>query len=138
MQPVIAHPESPLKAWCSAWLAEVELFREVRRIEKNEESAENKVRNIIDLLDTMDPDFIPADRPIDERLHRYLEHISLDRDNEDSEEDLSWATVICDKCGHEMISPRYQVLRCWKCGNATHKLSRFWDNLLKALRFKGP
>ena len=94
MQPVIAHPESPLKAWCSAWLAEVELFREVRRIEKNEESAENKVRNIIDLLDTMDPDFIPTDRPIDERLHRYLEHISLDRDNADSEEGRDMVTLI--------------------------------------------
>ena len=94
MQPVIAHPDSPLKAWCSAWLAEVELFREVRRIEKNEESAENKVRNIIDLLDTMDPDFIPTDRPIDERLHRYLEHISLDRDNEDSEEGRDMLTLI--------------------------------------------
>ena len=94
MQPVIAHPDSPLKAWCSAWLAEVELFREVRRIEKNEESAENKVQNIIDLLGTMDPDFIPTDRPIDERLHRYLEHISLDRDNEDSEEGRDMVTLI--------------------------------------------
>tara|TARA_B100001540_G_scaffold104961_1_gene94696 strand:- start:561 stop:2603 length:2043 start_codon:yes stop_codon:yes gene_type:complete len=94
MQPVIAHPKSPLKAWCSAWLAEVELFREIRRIEKNEESAENKVRNIIDLLDTMDPDFIPNDRPIDERLHRYLEHISLDRDNGDSEDGRDMVTLI--------------------------------------------
>ena len=94
MQPVLAHPESPLKAWCSSWLAEVELFREIRRIEKNEESAENKVRNIIDLLETMDPDFIPTDRPIDERLHRYLEHISLDRDNEDSEEGRDMVTLI--------------------------------------------
>jgi len=94
MQPVIAHPERPLKAWSSTWLAEVELFREIRRIEKNEESAENKVRNIIDLLDTMDPDFIPTDRPIDERLHRYLEHISLDRDNADSEEGRDMVTLI--------------------------------------------
>ena len=94
MQPVVAHPEDPLKAWCTAWLAEVELFREIRRIEKNEESAENKVRNIIDLLDTMDPNFIPVDRPIDERLHRYLEHISLDRENEDSEEGRDMVTLI--------------------------------------------
>tara|TARA_B100001540_G_scaffold287450_1_gene281962 strand:+ start:4143 stop:6185 length:2043 start_codon:yes stop_codon:yes gene_type:complete len=94
MQPVIAHPERPLKAWCSTWLAEVELFREIRRIEKIEESAENKVRNIIDLLDTMDPDFIPTDRPIDERLQRYLEHISLDRDNEDFEEGRDMVTLI--------------------------------------------
>ena len=86
MQPVVAHPENPLKAWCTAWLAEVGLFQEIRRIEKNEESAENKVRNIVDLLETMDPEFVPADRPIDERLHRYLEHISLDRDKDDTEE----------------------------------------------------
>ena len=94
MQPVVAHPENPLKAWCTAWLAEVGLFQEIRRIEKNEESAENKVRNIVDLLETMDPEFVPADRPIDERLHRYLEHISLDRDKDDTEEARDVVTLI--------------------------------------------
>ena len=94
MQPVVAHPENPLKAWCTAWLGEVGLFQEIRRIEKNEESAENKVRNIVDLLETMDPEFVPADRPIDERLHRYLEHISLDRDKDDTEEARDVVTLI--------------------------------------------
>ncbi|MDD9864873.1 MAG: UvrD-helicase domain-containing protein [Verrucomicrobiales bacterium] len=94
MQPVVAHPENPLKAWCTAWLAEVGLFQEIRRIEKNEESAENKVRNIVDLLETMDPEFVPTDRPIDERLHRYLEHISLDRDKDDTEEARDVVTLI--------------------------------------------
>ena len=94
MQPVVAHPENPLKAWCTAWLEEVGLFREIRRIEKDDETAENKVRNIVDLLDTMDPEFVPADRPVDERLHRYLEHISLDREKDDSEEARDMVTLI--------------------------------------------
>ena len=94
MQPVVAHPENPLKAWSATWLAEVGLFNEIRRIEKNEETAENKVRNIVDLLDTMDPEFVPADRPVDERLHRYLEHISLDRERDDTEEARDMVTLI--------------------------------------------
>ena len=94
MQPVVAHPENPLKAWCTAWLEEVGLFREIRRIEKNDETAENKVRNIVDLLDSLDPDFVPAGRPIDERLHRYLEHISLDREKDDTEEARDMVTLI--------------------------------------------
>ena len=94
MQPVVAHPENPLKAWSATWLAEVGLFNEIRRIEKNEETAENKVRNIVDLLDTMDPEFVPADRPVDERLHRYLEHISLDREKDDTEEARDMVTLI--------------------------------------------
>ena len=94
MQPVVAHPENPLKSWSATWLAEVSLFNEIRRIEKNEETAENKVRNIVDLLDTMDPEFVPADRPVDERLHRYLEHISLDREKDDTEEARDMVTLI--------------------------------------------
>ena len=94
MQPVVAHPENPLKSWSATWLAEVGLFNEIRRIEKNEETAENKVRNIVDLLDTMDPEFVPADRPVDERLHRYLEHISLDREKDDTEEARDMVTLI--------------------------------------------
>ena len=94
MQPVVAHPENPLKAWSATWLAEVGLFNEIRRIEKNEETAENKVRNIVDLLDTMDPEFVPAGRPVDERLHRYLEHISLDREKDDTEEARDIVTLI--------------------------------------------
>ncbi len=94
MQPVVAHPENPLKAWCTAWLEEVGLFREIRRIEKDDETAENKVRNIVDLLDSLDPDFVPADRPIDERLHRYLEHILLDREKDDTEEARDMVTLI--------------------------------------------
>ena len=94
MHPVVAHPENPLKAWCTAWLEEVGLFREIRRIEKNDETAENKVRNIVDLLDSLDPDFVPTDRPIDERLHRYLEHISLDREKDDTEEARDMVTLI--------------------------------------------
>ena len=94
MQPVVAHPENPLKAWCTAWLEEVGLFREIRRIEKDDETAENKIRNIVDLLDSLDPDFVPADRPIDERLHRYLEHISLDREKDDTDEARDMVTLI--------------------------------------------
>jgi superfamily I DNA/RNA helicase len=93
-RPAVVHPADPLKAWCTGWLDEVELFREIRRMEKDEETAENRVRNIVDLLDSMDPDFVPADRPMADRLHRFLEHISLDRERDDDDEAGDAVTLI--------------------------------------------
>ena len=93
-RPIAVHPAKPLKVWCTAWLDEVGLFREIRRMEKDEETAENRVRNIVDLLDSMDPDFVPADRPVEERLHRFLEHISLDRERDEDDEAGDAVTLI--------------------------------------------
>ena len=93
-RPIAVHPSNPLKAWCTAWLDEVGLFREIRRMEKDQESAENRVRSIVDLLDSMDPDFVPADRPAADRLHRFLEHISLDRERDEEDEAGDAVTLI--------------------------------------------
>jgi superfamily I DNA/RNA helicase len=93
-RPIAVQPANPLKVWCTAWLDEVGLFREIRRMEKDEETAENRVRNIVDLLDSMDPSFVPADRPVAERLHRFLEHISLDRERDDDDETSDAVTLI--------------------------------------------
>ena len=93
-RPIAVQPANPLKSWCTSWLDEVELFREIRRIEKDEESAENRVRNIVDLLDSMDPNFVPADRPVPERLQRFLEHISLDRERDKDDEASDAVTLI--------------------------------------------
>ena len=92
--PIAVHSANPLKAWCTAWLDEVGLFREIRRMEKDQESAENRVRSIVDLLDSMDPDFVPADRPAADRLHRFLEHISLDRERDEEDEAGDAVTLI--------------------------------------------
>ena len=93
-RPIAVQPAHPLKSWCTAWLGEVELFREFRRMEKDEETAGNRVRNIVDLLDSMDPDFVPADRPVPERLQRFLEHISLDRERDEDDETGDAVTLI--------------------------------------------
>ena len=93
-RPIAVQPANPLKSWCTAWLDEVELFREIRRMEKDEESAENRVRNIVDLLDSMDPNFVPADRPVPERLQRFLEYISLDRERDEDDEASDAVTLI--------------------------------------------
>ena len=93
-RPIAVQPANPLKVWCTAWLDEVGLFREIRRMEKDEETAENRVRNIVDLLDSMDPGFVPADRPVPERLHRFLEYISLDRERDEDDETGDAVTLI--------------------------------------------
>jgi len=93
-RPIVVQPAHPLKSWCTAWLGEVELFREIRRMEKDEETAGNRVRNIVDLLDSMDPDFVPADRPVPERLQRFLEHISIDRERDDEDDEAGDAVTL--------------------------------------------
>ena len=93
-RPIAVQPANPLKVWCTAWLDEVGLFREIRRMEKDEETAENRVRNIVDLLDSLDPNFVPEDRPVPERLQRFLEHISLDRERDADDEASDAVTLI--------------------------------------------
>ena len=69
------------------------LFREIRRIEKDDETAENKVRNIVDLLDSLDPD--RPGQPANRRTPASLPRAHLtDREKDDTEEARDMVTLI--------------------------------------------
>jgi superfamily I DNA/RNA helicase len=67
-------------------LDEIGYFAELRSSEKNSESAENRVRNLKDIIATLDgPD--PAAQPPFDRLQTFLEKITLDNEREEDEDE---------------------------------------------------
>ncbi len=72
-----------LESWALGFLDEVGYWDELRKYEKTEEGAENRIRVLKDLISTMDSVGRPHDAP-DTKLMTFLEDITLD--NERSEE----------------------------------------------------
>ena len=73
-----------LQNWAIRFLAEIDYLNEIRRTEKTEEAAENKVRNLTDFMSTMDGD--RASWSLSKRLEKFLEDITLDQDLKDDKE----------------------------------------------------
>ncbi len=72
-----------LKPWAEQFLEEIEYMADLRRSEKNVETADNRVRNLQDLMADLDGD--PSLKP-PERLQEFLEELTLDSDREDEKE----------------------------------------------------
>jgi superfamily I DNA/RNA helicase len=72
-----------LQTWADRFLDEIGYFAELRRSEKNAETADNRVRNLKDLMADLDasPELPPA-----ERLQSFLEELALDTEREEEEE----------------------------------------------------
>jgi DNA helicase-2/ATP-dependent DNA helicase PcrA len=76
----------PCKRWADRFLEEIGYFAELRRSEKNPETAENRVRNLKDLIATWTAARAASQPPFD-RLQSFLEQITLDNEREDEEEE---------------------------------------------------
>ena len=85
----IARPTSPrphsLRSWAEKFLDETGYLAELRRSEKDAETGENRVRNLRDLVATLDQSYAP-DKSLAEQLESFLEDITLDNDREEKEE----------------------------------------------------
>src|SRR5262249_40214260 len=89
-----------LQSWADRFLDEIGYFNELRRAEKNPETSENRVRNLKELMATMDDvaargdsTLAPAVSGID-RVQLFLEEISLDTDREEDESPGDAVTLI--------------------------------------------
>ncbi len=67
-----------LQNWATKFIADIGYMNEIRRMEKTEENAENRVRNLKDLIGTLDGD--RATWTLPKRLEKYLEDITLDQE----------------------------------------------------------
>ena len=79
-----------LQAWAERFLDETGYFAELRRLEKNPENSESRVRNLKELLATMDG---VGNEPT-ERLENFLENITLDSDRAEEKENTSDAVTL--------------------------------------------
>ena len=72
-----------LKPWAEKFLEEIDYVKDLRRSEKNQETADNRVRNLQDLMGDLDGD---PSLPPAERLQEFLEEVALDGDREEDKE----------------------------------------------------
>ncbi len=75
-----------LHALTDHFLNEIGYFAELRRSEKKPETAENRLRNLKDLIATLDG-AEPAAQPPFDRLQSFLEQITLDTEREEEEDE---------------------------------------------------
>ena len=86
-------PQPSLLLWAEKFLQEIGYIEELRRSEKKPETAENRIRNLKDLMATLEADSSGA-LPAAERLQNFLEQISLDTDREEEEQDQGDAVTL--------------------------------------------
>ena len=82
--------EFRLQKWADNFLNETGYFAELRRLEKTPEAAEARVRNLKELMVTMDG----AGNVPTERLENFLENITLDSDREEEKENTQDAVTL--------------------------------------------
>src|SRR5207245_9471706 len=82
-----------LQVWAQNFLAETGYLDELRRSEKEPETAENRVRNLQELEASMD-DGEREMLPPPERLQSFLEELALDGDREDEKENPGDAVTL--------------------------------------------
>ncbi len=73
-----------LQAWANSFLAEIGYIDDLRRSEKSVETAESRVRNVKDLVASLDQ--TPAHASLADRLQTFLEDITLDNEREEKDE----------------------------------------------------
>jgi DNA helicase II / ATP-dependent DNA helicase PcrA len=81
-----------LSFWADRFLDEIGYFKELRRSEKTPEGAESRIRNIKELLVTLDAQ--PASLPPNDRLQSFLEEITLDTEREEEKEEAGEAVTL--------------------------------------------
>ncbi len=83
--PLNAGQSMSLQVWSERFLDETGYLNELRRSEKTPEASENRVRNLKDLVATLDGGKATTALPA-ERLLEFLEDLSLDSDREEEKE----------------------------------------------------
>ena len=81
-----------LSKWAEGFLADIDYAAELRKSEKNPENAENRMRNLRDLVSTMDDrgeTLLPANR-----LGKFLDDITLDAEREAEKEEAGDAVTL--------------------------------------------
>ncbi|HEY5298782.1 MAG TPA: UvrD-helicase domain-containing protein [Verrucomicrobiae bacterium] len=92
LQQEISSPR-PLQLWSEKFLDEIGYFNELRRSEKKPEAGENRIRNLRELMATLD-NFGGSTAPLADRLQTFLEDITLDSEREEEKENSGDAVTL--------------------------------------------
>jgi superfamily I DNA/RNA helicase len=83
----------PLQSWAEHFLDDAGYFAELKRLEKNRENAEDRIRNLRELTATLD-NFGQHGDPASGRLQSFLDDITLDSELEEEKEPGDAVTLI--------------------------------------------
>jgi superfamily I DNA/RNA helicase len=89
--PALAHDPRAILIWAERFLAEIGYLEDLRRSEKNPENADNRVRNLKELIATIDGEELAAPA---ERIESFLEGITLDSEREEEKETAGDAVTL--------------------------------------------
>jgi DNA helicase II / ATP-dependent DNA helicase PcrA len=81
-----------LRGWAERFFEEIGYFNELRRAEKDPETAEQRVRNLKDLMASLDENAGPQRGAA--RLETFLEEVTLDADRQDEGEEMREAVTL--------------------------------------------
>ncbi|HOX02840.1 MAG TPA: UvrD-helicase domain-containing protein [Candidatus Paceibacterota bacterium] len=108
--PLFDCPSLALQPWAESFLDQIQFFAEVRRQEKNPETADHRIRNLRDLLAMLDDPGRSPGAPA-ARLAGFLEDLALDRDRfEDREDAGNLATLITLHSVKGLEFPHVQIV----------------------------
>jgi superfamily I DNA/RNA helicase len=82
-----------LQLWADRFLNDTGYLDELRRSEKDKDAGENRVRNLRELVATLDNNF-SVGKSLTDRLESFLEDITLDSDREEEEENKGDAVTL--------------------------------------------
>jgi DNA helicase-2/ATP-dependent DNA helicase PcrA len=82
----LSHDPHALQTLAGRFLEEIDYFTELRRSEKNAEAGENRIRNLKDIIATLDGPEAASQPPFD-RLQSFLEQITLDNEREEEKDE---------------------------------------------------
>lgn len=82
-----------LSQWADKFLAETKYPDELRRLEKNPDTADNRIQNLKELVTSLDRDAVLI-TPAPERLQTFLEDMTLDAEREEEKENKGDAVTL--------------------------------------------
>jgi superfamily I DNA/RNA helicase len=100
-----------LGSWAEAWLEATGYVAELTRQEKNAEAAENRIRNLREIISNLDAELEDArgGTPLD-RLTEYLEKVTLDNDRGEEDEKTDGVTLITLHAAKGLEFPHVQIV----------------------------
>ncbi len=110
-QPLEAPGDLKLASWAEGWLNVTGYVAELTRQEKNAEAAEARVRNLREVMATLDDELEDArgGTPL-ERLTEFLEKVTLDQDREEEDETTDGVTLITMHAAKGLEFPHVQIV----------------------------
>lgn len=92
-QPLVLNPQLDLKDWGEKFLTEIGYYEELRRGEKDPETADNRVDNVREMLSDMNEAGKPGDAALD-RIAAYLDDLTLDSERAEEKERTGEAVTL--------------------------------------------